>query len=130
MQQRFLDIFEQAFHKLNLVGVKLLKKSKNKHNRTIYKFVGKFQFVQPLSFKISDKEEMILQKEQILNFLHSIQDQKSNCITHKFTRKIRINGSVQKKVTFNYVFDVNPKTIIDFGFEGQKMVLYVIGWGI
>ena len=38
----FMYIFNEAMHKLNLVGVKLQEKKKNRTGRTYYKFIGKF----------------------------------------------------------------------------------------
>lgn len=117
-------------HKLNLVGVKLVSKEQNKSGRDYYKFVGKFEFVYPLFFDEKKIQEFMSRKSQILVCLSSINDYESNCITHKYTKKLRINGKVKEKDSFQYVFDIIPKNILDFEFQNGKMNLYVIGYGM
>lgn len=118
-------------HKLNLVGVKLLSQKENKQGRKYYEFLGKFEFVPPLFFfEDNNIEELQGNKENILKFLSDFQEEQSNCITHKFTKKIIINGKMQKKLTFCYVFDIIPKNIVDFCFVEDKLVLIVKGSGM
>lgn len=131
MEKQFLKIFKQAMHKLNLVGVKLLSQKENKQGRKYYEFLGKFEFVPPLFFfEDNTIEELQGNKENILKFLSDFQEEQSNCITHKFTKKIIINGKMQKKLTFCYVFDIIPKNIVDFCFVEDKLVLIVKGSGM
>lgn len=58
----FLYIFNEAMHKLNLVGVKLVSKEQNKAGRDYYKFVGKFEFVYPLFFDEKKIQEFMSKK--------------------------------------------------------------------
>ena len=130
MQQQFLEIFEQSMHKLNLVGVCLKQKRKNKSGRIFYKILGKFQFVYPLHFDNNTIKLFVENKREILQFLKNADIEYSNCISHKYTKKVKINNKTVKKEKFTYVYDIIPNNIIDFQFKNQKMILYVLGWGM
>ena len=131
--EKFLKIFNETFNKLNLIGVSYLGSYKNMSGRTYYKFIGKFEFDSPLYFFENNNAEVLFnEKEKILNSLQHISNNESNCIRHKFTKKIRQNGNVKIKKDFNFVFDIVPKNIIDFEFdkENNKIIFYVVGYGI
>ena len=130
MKESFLDIFKQQLHKIDLKQVKLVSKQKNFGGKTYYKFVGKFSLVPPNYFNNDFINSFLQNKNNIINELQKIKEQKSNCITHKYTKKLKFNGKVKEKIGFCYVFDVVPKNIIDFQFQNEKLILYVIGWGI
>ena len=131
MEKQFLKIFKQAMHKLNLVGVKLLGQRENKQGRKYYDFLGKFEFVPPLFFfKDELIKNLMSDKDSILEYLKEFEEEQSNCITHKFTKKIIINDKMQKKLTFSYVFNIIPKNIVDFYFTDEKMVIIVKGSGM
>lgn len=131
MESQFLNIFLHSLHKLNLTGVKLIGKNKNFGGKTYYKFIGEFEFVPPLYFFDNDLYKLFEQKkEEILNILQVIKEQNSNCITHKYTKKIKQNSKTESKKNFNYVFNIIPKNVVDFSFKEDKLILYVIGWGM
>ena len=129
MMDEFLEIFKHSMHKLNLLRVKLVSEKKNKSERKYYVFIGEFEFVPPVFVFDLDLESS---KKEILNSFINVDEQTSNCIRRKFTKKLRFNGEVKEKVEFVYVFDVIPKNIVDYKIdkEKQKMFLYVQGYGI
>lgn len=126
--QDFLEIFKHSFHKCYLTGVRFLGKKKSEDDREYYQFVGRFELEPPRQIFDSDFED---RKEEILEEFKKLEDSESNCFNRKFTKKFLSGDSVIKKVDFQYVFDVNPKTIIDFELEPEKnkMYLYVLGFG-
>lgn len=131
MESQFLNIFYKNMHKLNLNGVKFVCENKNFGGKTYYKFIGQFQLSPPLYFYQNELYKLFEQRKvDILNILQVLQQQKSNCITHKYSKKIRLNGKVEGKKQFQFVFDVVPKNVIDFSFRDDKLILYVIGWGM
>ena len=119
----FLSIFKSSFHKFTLEGVKEFGKFKlGKYD--YYKFLGKFTFDLPASLDVSQ-----IDKRAFLLMLRSMPMEESHCFARRFTRKIYLGGDLIKKCSFRYDFDINPKTICGFDFEGRKMVLYAVGYG-
>lgn len=126
--QDFLEIFKHSFHKCTLQGVRFIRKKVSEDNREFFQFVGKFELEPPAQIFESDIED---RREEILEKFKALDDTSSNCFSRKFTKKFLSGKGVVKKVDFQYVFDVNPKTIIDFELEPEnnKMYLYVLGFG-
>ena len=128
MLDDFLEIFKHSFHKLSLVGVKYLGSKVSEDNRKYYQFIGKFEFSPPRQLFDSEVGE---NKPYILNEFRKLDINTSNCISRKFTRKIYFKDSKVKKVSFQYIFDVIPKNIVDFEFDERKgkIYLFVLGYG-
>lgn len=132
MKEEIVDIFRNTLHKLTLKSVKLIGTSKTKAGRTYYVFEGKFDFIPPEYLFDDDKyNELIDNKEEILKEMKSFEEESSNCFRHRFTKKIIVKKEVEK-YTFDYVFDVVPKNIIDYSFDikKRKMTFIVKGEGI
>ena len=124
MFQDFLQIFESSFHKFNLVGVKEIGKFNISKKRSYYKFVGKFEFILPDSTHIRE-----VNSKAFLLMLKNLPEEDSHCFERKFTRRIYLGGKLIRKVSFRFDFDINPKTICGFEFEGDRMILYAVGYG-
>ncbi len=130
MLEDFLEIFKHSFHKLTLVGVRLLGKRNSGKGRGFYRFIGKFEFEPPAhTFELELEEN----KPYIIPAFQRINPESSNCFRRQFTKKfLSEDGRTLKKVDFKYVFDVVPANVIDFTIDEsrKKMYLYVLGYGV
>ena len=125
----FLEIFKHNFHKFKLVGVKCLGQEVSSKKRKYFRFIGKFEFEPPKQTFSLDWETG---KAEILEAFRGIEEEESNCIKRKFTKKYyTADGRLEKKLTFQYIFDIVPRNIVDFDIDrdGEKMRLYVLGYG-
>lgn len=119
----FLSIFKSAFHKFTLDGVRELGEFKlGKYE--YYKFIGKFSFELPDAIDPSQVDN-----KKFLVLLRSLPMDEGHCFARKYSRKIYLGGKMIRKCSFRYDFDINPKTICGFDFDGRKMVLYAVGYG-
>ena len=128
-REDFLQIFKTGFHKLNLEKVKRIGTYKNNAGRKYYKFYGLFKFEPP--YQIWDDDAPI-DYGFLKSLLKEFDQETSNCITRKFTKKVIKNGKTVGKETFKYVFDIIPKNVVSFKFnrEEKTMKLVVVGYGI
>lgn len=129
MLKDFLEIFKHSFHKCSLIGVKNLGKRVSEDGREYYRFIGKFEFEPPAFVFALELEE---NKPYLISKFQDIKPESSNCFRRQFTKKLLSeDNTTQKKVEFQYAFEIVPKNIIDFSLdeEKKKMYLYVLGFG-
>lgn len=126
-KEDFLQIFKSGFHKLTLKKLVKINSQTNKYGRKYDNYLGLFEFYPP--------QQVWMDKKPIdYNFLKSLLKQfkkeLSNCVTHKFTKKVFHKDKMVLKQTTKYVFDIIPKNVVTFKFDRQKktMILVVKGY--
>ena len=125
----FLEIYKHPMSKLMFKKVKFVRSEKTFTGRLYYHFIGLFEFVLPPTFSLVDNFNE--NKDELLSEIKKIDDDFSLVYRKKFTRKVKSNDK-NKKWKFEYMFDFNPKNIVDYEIDenDNKMKLQVIGYGI
>jgi len=128
--QDFLTIYDRPMHKLKLQKVRLVRTDANDHGATYYHFIGMFELVPPNEIldasPVSDEDVgRILKKTRLLE-----KENPSIIYRKKFTRKV-YDKKKFKKWAFNYFFEFNPASVVDFDVNKveKNMRLYVTGYG-
>ena len=123
----FLQIFKSGFHKLNLKKVMKIGESDNGHGRTVDDCLGLFEFTPPEQVWM---DETPIDYDFLKSLMKEFEEELSNVIVRKYTRKIIKNSRVLNTTVKQYAFDIVPKNIVAFRFyrETKTMRLVVRGY--
>lgn len=122
-QEDFLQIFKSGFHKLNLKKLIKVRDEVNPHGRQYEVYLGLFEFMPPEQVWIDEEE---IDYEFLKKLLKEFNEELSNCIVRKFTKKVYHNDKMVKKEVLKYIFDIIPKNILSFKFNKEKKTMRLI----
>lgn len=119
----FLQIFKSGFHKLSLKKLVKIKDEENKNGRKYESYLGLFEF-QPPQQVWMDKQE--IDYDFLKKLLKEFDEELSNCIVRKFTKKVYHKDTMVKKTVTRYIFDIIPKNIVSFKFNIDKKTMCLV----
>lgn len=122
-KEDFLQIFKSGFHKLELRKLKKIRDEVNEHGRKYGVYLGMFEFVPPEQVWMDEGD---FDYGFLKSLLDEFSQESSNCIVHKFTRKVMKGDDVVSKVVTTYTFDIVPKNIVSFRFDRKKRLMRLV----
>lgn len=122
-KEDFLQIFKSGFHKLTLRKLKKIRDEVNEHGRKYGVYLGLFEFIPPEQVWMDESD---FDYEFLQSLLDEFGKETSNCVTHKFTRKVTKGDEVVSKTVTTYIFDIIPKNIVSFRFDRKKKMMRLV----
>ncbi len=128
-RDEFLQIFTTGFHKLSLKKVVKYGSGKTEIGKPYDDLLGLFEFEPPACVW---NDPAPIDYDFLKQVASEFNEELSNCIVRKFTRKIFREGKLSTKKVVRYIFDIIPKNVVEFRFdtERKKMRLVVKGFRI
>jgi hypothetical protein len=71
-----------------------------------------------------DKQE--IDYDFLKKLLKEFDEELSNCIVRKFTKKVYHKDTMVKKTVTRYIFDIIPKNIVSFKFNIDKKTMCLV----
>ena len=121
-KEDFLQIFKSGFHKLSLKKLVKIGDNQNKHGRKYEDYLGLFEFEHPT--QVWDDVE--IDYDFLKKLLKEFDEELSNCIVRKFTKKVYHKDTMVKKTVTRYIFDIIPRNVISFRFNVKKKTLCLV----
>lgn len=121
-KEDFLQIFKSGFHKLSLKKLVKVRDEQNQHGRKYQVYLGLFEFMPPTQVWTQEEIDYNFLKELLKQF----NEQLSNCIVRKFTKKVYHNDTIVKKEVQKYIFDIIPANILSFKFNAEKKTMRLV----
>lgn len=118
----FLQIFKTGFHKLSLKKLVKIRDEQNEHGRKYEVYLGLFEFTPP--YQVWSEEQ--IDYDFLKSLLKEFDEELSNCIVRKFTKKVYHNDKMVKKEVQKYIFDIIPANILSFRFNVKEKTMRLV----
>ena len=122
-KEDFLQIFKSGFHKLTLRQLKKVRDAKTPYGRKYGVYLGLFEFEPPEQVWMSGD---VFDYDFLNSLMKEFDEELSNCMTRKFTRKVYDDDELVKKVVTQYIFDIVPKNVLVFRLDPERKVMRLV----